>query len=71
MTFPSHVVTEPEFDAPSAKMTRDEVTEAGDDSHVPLSVTVYSESAEAAARAWRGKRGYWWYHGEYARAQGT
>jgi len=34
------------------------------ESHVPLSVRVYSESKDAASRASRGNRGYWWYHFE-------
>ena len=38
---------------------------------MPRSVSVYSDKREAASRAWRGKRGYWWYHFEYTRAHGT
>ena len=48
-----------------------EVTDDGEESQVPRSVSVYSDKREAASRAWRGKRGYWWYHFEYTRAHGT
>ena len=38
---------------------------------VPLSVNVYSPRSAAHCKASTGNRGYWWYHPEYARAQGT
>jgi len=72
---PSSLLESPDLEllgsVPSLKISKLSVTLLGDDNHVPLSVNVYSERKDAAWSAWRGKRGYWWYHEEYAKAHGT